>query len=327
VSPAGPKGGEHPRVLHIEDDPGERDSLAAALGLVGIEVHGVADGAQGIAALESRSVDLVVLDLTLPGVDGLEVFNRIRRLPREVPLPVIFLSGRTEMRHRLPALKAGAVDFCVKPVRVEELEVRIRALLQPRDDAVNLNNETRRLRVLSVTDPLTRLGNRRAFDGEMLRAWARVEETKSPLALLVVDIDHFKSFNDRYGHRTGDEVLRGTARAIETATRKADKVFRYGGEEFVVICADTGADGALLTAERVRNAVAQARVSPPVGSTAHGPLAVTVSLGIALVPDPGIKDPAAHFEAADRALQAAKAAGRNRVIVAAAAPADGVASG
>ncbi|MBI3725708.1 GGDEF domain-containing protein, partial [bacterium] len=158
--------------------------------------------------------------------------------------------------------------------------------------------------------------NRRSFEAELERAWARLERGGRPLALLMVDIDRFKAFNDRYGHRTGDAVLSATARAIKEAIRKGDQAFRLGGEEFVVIAPEATRDGALVVAERVRAAVAAQKVEPPPDASSTRLLSVTVSVGVAVAPEPSIGNAAALLEATDRALYDAKAAGRDRVALA-----------
>jgi diguanylate cyclase (GGDEF)-like protein len=136
--------------------------------------------------------------------------------------------------------------------------------------------------------------------------------------LLICDIDRFKAFNDRYGHRTGDEVLKAVSKAIAGAVRKGDAAFRLGGEEFVVLAPEASREGAVIIAERIRRAVSSEKVSPPPDSSSTRPLSVTVSVGLAVVPDPAIPSRPALIECADRALYDAKAAGRDRVVVAAA---------
>jgi len=307
-----------PRVLYIDDDADARRLLSKALSLRGYEVRSAADGPSGLAELKKEPADVILLDLRLPGMDGIEVCRQIKALAGETFLPVIFLTAQTDVAEKVKALEGGGDDFCVKPVFLDELDARIRVLLRLRSRERRLMSETQKFRRIALIDPLTELANRRAFESELERSWARVERSQRPLALIIADIDRFKAFNDRYGHRTGDEVLRAVGRAISGAVRKGDSAFRLGGEEFVVLAPEATREGAVIIAERVRRAVASEKVAPPPDSSSTRPLSVTVSLGLAVVPDPAIPTRAALIEAADRALYDAKAAGRDRVVVAAA---------
>ncbi len=307
-----------PRVLYIDDDADARRLLAKALSLRGYEVRASADGPSGLAELKREPADVVLLDLRLPGMDGIEVCRQVKALAGETFLPVIFLTAQTDVTEKVKALEGGGDDFCVKPVFLDELDARIRVLLRLRSRERRLMNETQKFRRIALVDPLTELGNRRAFESELERSWARVERNQRPLALLIADIDRFKAFNDRYGHRTGDEVLKAVAKALNSAVRKGDSTYRLGGEEFVVLAPEATREGAVIIAERIRRAVATEKVSPPPDSSSTRPLSVTVSVGLAVVPDPGIPSRAALIECADRALYDAKAAGRDRVVVAAA---------
>jgi diguanylate cyclase (GGDEF)-like protein len=307
-----------PRVLYIDDDADARRLLAKALSLRGYEVRSAPDGPQGLAELKREPADVVLLDLRLPGMDGIEVCRNVKQLAGDTFLPVIFLTAQTEVADKVKALEGGGDDFCVKPVFLDELDARIRVLLRLRSRERRLMNETQKFRRIALVDPLTELGNRRAFETELERAWSRVERSQRPLALLIADIDRFKAFNDRYGHRTGDEVLKAVGKALASAVRKGDAAFRLGGEEFVVLAPEASREGAVIIAERIRRAVASEKVSPPPDSSSTKPLSVTVSVGLAVVPDSAITNRAALIECADRALYDAKAAGRDRVVVAAA---------
>jgi diguanylate cyclase (GGDEF)-like protein len=307
-----------PRVLYIDDDADARRLLSKALTLRGYEVRAVGDGLAGLAELKKEPADAVLLDLKLPGMDGIEVCRKVKELAGETFLPVVFLTAQTDVAEKVRALEGGGDDFCVKPVFLDELDARIRVLLRLRSRERRLMNETQKFRRIALVDSLTELGNRRAFEAELDRAWARVERNRRPLALLIADIDRFKAFNDRYGHRTGDEVLKAVAKAIGSAVRKGDTAYRLGGEEFVILAPEASREGAVIIAERVRRAVAGEKVSPPPDSSSTRPLSVTVSVGLAVVPDAAIASTQSLIESADRALYDAKAAGRDRVVLAAA---------
>ncbi|MEZ0230202.1 MAG: diguanylate cyclase, partial [Planctomycetota bacterium] len=245
-----------PRVLYIDDDADARRLLSKALSLRGYEVRAAADGPTGLAELKREPADVVLLDLRLPGMDGIEVCRQVKALAGETFLPVIFLTAQTDVTEKVKALEGGGDDFCVKPVFLDELDARVRVLLRLRSRERRLMNETQKFRRIALVDPLTELGNRRAFEAELERAWARVERNARPLALLIADIDRFKAFNDRYGHRTGDEVLKAVAKALGNAVRKGDSAYRLGGEEFVVLAPEATREGAVIIAERIRRAVA-----------------------------------------------------------------------
>jgi len=293
-----------PRILSIDDDPDLRITLACVLTDLGFDVYSAADGPSGLDQFLTHGADVVLLDLALPGMDGLSVCRELKALAGDTHLPVIFVTGRSDARTKVQLLEEGD-DFCVKPFPPEELVARIHVQMRIAGRAHRLATESGRLRIMSLTDALTGLGNRRALDTTLGREWARMERSGRPLAVLMADIDRFKAFNDTHGHQAGDSILKAVARGLEQPIRNCDQVFRFGGEEFVVVLPEATREGALLAAERIRNQVAAQHV---------GPLSVTVSVGVAVAPNPATPNPGALIEAADHALFVAKAAGRNRVM-------------
>lgn len=293
------------RVLHIDDDADMRRSLAEALTEHGFEVRGAADGQQGIDAFLRGGADVVLLDLGLPGMDGVSVCQALKTLAADAFLPVIFLTGQSDATTRVRVLEEGGDDYCAKPFGLEELCARIHVLLRIRDRELGLEHEARKLAQLALEDPLTELGNRRAFDAALDREWARTQRTGNAVGLLLVDIDRFKQLAERHGHETGDLVLRGIARRIARAIRHYDAAFRFGGEEFAVLLPEATPGGAVTVGERIRRSVAARTI---------GALSLTVSIGVAVAPDPAIADRAALVGCADRALFEAKSAGRDRVV-------------
>ncbi len=300
-------GGRRPLVLCIDDDDDFRETLCEGLRDAGFDAVGVPDGPRGIDAYLDRGADLVVLDLSMPKMDGHTVCKALKELAGSVFLPVVFLTGSGDWNAKVRALEDGGDDFVKKPCSIDELALRLRVLVRIRRRALELENETRSFRKLALMDGLTSLGNRRAFDADLEREWARRERTQRPLSLLMIDIDHFKAFNDHFGHQTGDLVLRGVAAAIAVVVRAGDETYRFGGEEFAVLLPEADADAALAVAERIRRSVASKGASQ---------LPVTVSIGVASVPAPGIASRDALVAAADEALYAAKAQGRDRVVAA-----------
>lgn len=276
-------------------------------------------------------IDLVLMDVRMPGVDGLDACRRIRAEARLADIPVIMMTADTDEHTLEAAFAAGAVDYIAKPVRVAELRARVASMLRLKQEMdrrkereAELEEVARQLAVantelmrLTFLDGLTGVANRRGFDECIGREWGRGLREHAPVALILVDVDHFKAFNDRYGHLAGDDCLKQVAQALKAAVhRPSDFVARYGGEEFAVVLPGTEGIDAASIAETLRSAVEALAIPHAASITADR---VTVSLGIAsLVPLVG-SAPQLLVDAADRALYAAKHAGRNQSLFPAAA--------
>jgi diguanylate cyclase (GGDEF)-like protein len=240
-------------------------------------------------------------------MDGLELCRRLKAHPTTSHIPVMFVSGRSETEDIVAGFDAGAADYVTKPARVAELCARIRAQMQHQRSA-------HALELAALVDPLTRIANRRHFDSFYEKEWQRAVRSAAPLSLLMVDVDHFKLYNDTLGHAAGDACLQQIAAVLRKhAGRPADLAARYGGEEFVVLFGDTTQEGAAVLAEHIRLAVEALRIPNPRSPTSQW---VTVSVGLAsLVPTQ--QDSMCNLLlAADRRLYAAKEAGRNRLDIA-----------
>jgi diguanylate cyclase (GGDEF)-like protein len=296
------------RILCVDDDPEILAALADALEALGFEVARAGTGAKAIDAYLEGGADLVVLDLELPDMQGVDVCRAVKTLAGGSFLPVLFLTGHSDRATHIRVLDGGGDDYCTKPTSIEELAAHIRVLLRARNREQVLEHESGRYRRIALLDPLTELGNRRAFDQELEREWSHVERHGHALALLVADADRFKAVNDRHGHRAGDGILRNIARSIAGATRQGDSAFRQGGDEFALLLPETDLAGALVVAERIRADVAL--------SGRKTTIPVTVSIGAAAAPGPGIHASLDLVEAADRALYEAKVAGRDRSVAA-----------
>ena len=287
-----------PLVLIADDDAVTRAVVEAWLLRAGFEVIVAADGDAALSLAIEMEPDLLVLDVSMPGRDGLEV---CRALPgaTPVPPPVIFLTGHGGTDALVTGLDAGAVDYIVKPLDRDILIARVRAALRSkalRDDLVT--HATR--------DALTGLLNRRELDARTRAAIAHAQRYDRPLSCAMIDVDHFKRVNDRYGHAAGDAVLCEAATRLRETCRDTDTIGRYGGEEFIVLLPETAAQEAFVAAERVRHAFCDA------GFTADGAdLHLTASIGIATWA-PSMSVPASLYSAADQALYRAKEHGRNR---------------
>jgi diguanylate cyclase (GGDEF)-like protein len=222
-------------------------------------------------------------------------------------IPIIFITGLSSAEEEEKALSYNAVDYINKPFRPNIVKLRIR-------NQIRNVNQVRTIKRLSMTDQLTEIPNRRSFDERLSMEWRRAIREKTPISLLMLDIDKFKTYNDQYGHQKGDIVLRAVAKSIEQDLRRpGDFAARWGGEEFVALLANTDQPGAVEVAERIRVSVEQLHIACE-SSDAAAP--VTISIGVeTLIPDTN-SSLDLFISAADTALYEAKAAGRNRICTA-----------
>jgi diguanylate cyclase (GGDEF)-like protein len=271
-------------------------------------------------------VDLILLDIGLPGIDGVEACRRVKADARFADTLAVMVTARGDDDCLQKSFEAGAADYITKPIRRVELIARLRALraLKAEMDArrareaellrlkAALEQANQALARLAARDGLTGVANRRSFDANLLREWERARRSGRPLTLLLTDVDSFKAYNDDQGHQAGDTALITVAEALQqAAARSTDLVARYGGEEFAVILPETPPEAGHMMAERLRQWVSALHIPH-----ACSPIApwLTISIGVAtLVPGPG-DPPELLLEQADRALYQAKAAGRNRVV-------------
>ncbi len=296
------------RLLVVDDDPFTRKLLNRHLSDAGYRVTAAEDGESAWEELKKDPPDLLLLDIRLPGIDGLEILEWIRRESGRRRLPVILLSGLDQPGEVVRGLELGANDYVTKPVTFPVLLARIRTQLMISDMVKRLEAQTRILARLASYDQLTGAFNRRGLERILKTEVERSLRYRQPLAALMLDIDHFKPVNDRYGHPVGDRVLRWLAGIISSSLRSSDLLCRYGGEEFLIVLPHTGLERALEAGERIRRQVAG---EPFRDQGLEIPL--TVSLGAALL-DPEAEDPEGELiAAADRALYRAKREGRNRV--------------
>jgi diguanylate cyclase (GGDEF)-like protein len=270
-------------------------------------------------------VDLVIMDVLMPVMGGLEACRRIGAVDRLKDVPVIVVTADNGVETLKAAFAAGAVDYLAKPLNPVELAARVRSALRLKREtdrrkereadllrmAKELEDANRRLQLLSSLDGLTGISNRRSFDEFLEQEWRRALRDGIPISLVMIDIDYFKPYNDRYGHLAGDGCLRRVAGALRDILRRpGDLAARYGGEEFAAVLSGTSADGARHVAEAVRRGVEDLNL-PHAGSAVADH--VTVSVGLAtLVPRPGSL-PQEVVIAADQALYRAKQQGRNRL--------------
>lgn len=290
------------KILIADDDPVSLLNLQGALEDWGYEVIAVNDGAAAWAELDKADAPTIaIIDWMMPGMEGVEICRRVRQRVQDRYVYLIMLTSKRETAFVVQAMNAGADDFISKPFDIEELQVRVRAGRR----IVELEEE---LRIRASHDALTDTWNRGAIMQLLEQELARARREKAPTSVMMLDLDRFKSINDNYGHRAGDEVLREMVERVKRALRPYDACGRYGGEEFLVVLPKCDLESAARVAERARSAMADADVS-----TEGASLKVTFSVGVACTTEHG-DALAPLIEAADKALYGAKRAGRNCVI-------------
>jgi diguanylate cyclase (GGDEF)-like protein len=292
-------------VLIIDDTPGDIATLAAALDGPDCRCRVANAGRRGVRAAAAQVPDVILLDIMMTGVDGYEVCRQLKAQPETAEVPVLFLSALGDPVDKVRAFECGAADFVTKPFHVGEVQARVRL-------HIRLRRLQRRLIEVSTTDAVTGLANRRRFDEVLAGEWSRAERNRTPLSVLLIDIDFFKRYNDLYGHLAGDECLRRVAAALARQVRAGELVARYGGEEFVLVLPGTWPGECRTVAARLRDAVRALAIPHDASDVAPH---VTVSIGAAGVTPHANDTPAGMLAAADRALYRAKAEGRDQAVV------------
>ena len=293
------------KVLVADDDSVSRMRLAHALQAWGYDVVVAHDGNDAWRQIDACSEPLLlIVDWMMPGLNGLDLCRRVKADPDKRFHQLIVLTSRSAMTDTVTAIEAGADDFIAKPYHPDELKVRVRA-------SVRILQLQMELQLKASHDDLTGLLNRRMVLDMLTREFERALREGIPLAVAMLDVDHFKNVNDSFGHLVGDEVLRRTAERMAGMLRRGDVLGRYGGEEFILVVPSCDVAAAADIAERLRAIVS----SQPVDTSA-GPVTVTASLGLAVSTPESPLERDEIVQAADRALYLAKAAGRNRVVLA-----------
>ena len=300
------------RILIAEDDPVSRRVLQAHLSKWGYEVVVTTDGAEAWSALQgSDPPSLAILDWMMPSMDGTEVIRKLRERTDISYVYVVLLTAKSQKEDIVAGLEAGADDYLVKPFDAQELRARIRTGKRIMDLQRELVAVQAALRDEATHDPLTKAWNRSGILEILQRECARALRLQSSVGVVMADLDHFKPVNDTYGHMAGDEVLREIVRRMTTSVRAYDSIGRYGGEEFVIVFPDCGAESAFQRAEQLRRDI----TSKPV-DTASAPVSVTASLGVAASDQGSCENYEVLLRAADAALYRSKAAGRNQTTLA-----------
>lgn len=293
------------RILVVEDDHAISDMLTDVLKEEGYEVTVAADGAVASDLLATTTPDLVLLDLNLPHRHGVELLKEIRQRGNDAGsfVPVIILTGvYTSRDDKINSLNAGADDFLPKPFDMIELLARVKSLLR-------VQELYKRSQFLATHDPLTRCYNRRYLVDFMQREFERHRRYKSPLSLLLIDLDHFKAINDELGHEAGDDALRHVGFRLQDFFRAVDCVARLGGDEFAAVLPDCPGRDARLAAERLMRFMKSPEALK--GLRQDVATRLSFSVGVAAAPEHA-EEPEDLLQLADKAMYAAKKAGRNQ---------------
>lgn len=306
------------KVLVVEDSKVTLKVLSNYLGHMGIVPITAETGLDAIEIYHCEQPDIILLDAQLPDIDGFDVALKIRSLEKaEDWTAIIFLTSMAKDEDLARGIEVGGDDYLMKPISEVVLKAKIRAmqrLVEMQRSLVKvtqqLNEANIKLRRLSATDGLTGIANRRMYDELALKEWRRCERMKKPFSLVMCDVDHFKLFNDKYGHQTGDECLKKVAEQVgKVAPRATDLAARYGGEEFVLVLGETDADGAKWIANRLRQQVSELNIPHYATESRH----VTISCGVASVVPEENFSLEELLKSADHALYQAKKAGRDQV--------------
>ena len=289
------------KVLIVDDSPDALALARARLATENIDILCAEGGKAGLDAAIREKPDLILLDVDMPDISGFDLCRMLKEDVHLCMIPIVFLSGSSGPEDKVLGLDLGAMDYVTKPFDTFELRARVRAALRMKQLQDSLAEHAR-------IDALTGLPNRRALMERLSQEWARIERYGGSLAVVMADIDHFKEVNDRYGHATGDRLLRHFAEAIARQCRDADMAARYGGEEFVIVVPEATAPSAAALAERCRKAAEEIRVG-----VASEVIGLTATFGVADTQSAG--PPESAIRAADEALYRGKDAGRNIVVV------------
>ncbi len=304
------------RVLLVEDDPIQANITRKILQKTGYDVVWAQDGINAIKIVKNSNLDIILLDVIMPGMDGYEVCRWLKLDESTRGIPVIMLTVKKDLSDKISGLRVGADDYLPKPYNELELNARIYASLRTKalqDELRKKNQQLEKLLAklehMAITDDLTGLFNRRRFHEILEKEFDRSRRYSSPFSLIMLDMDHFKKINDSFGHHAGDTALKEFANILRKNIRENDTASRYGGEEFMLILPGIDRKGARSLAEHLR----QSTEGHAFLEVKNG---ITVSIGVTSIPDAELDDEDALIRCADYALYRAKLNGRNRVEIA-----------
>ncbi|MBW2740044.1 MAG: diguanylate cyclase [Deltaproteobacteria bacterium] len=291
-------------ILIVEDDPAIRNSIHEFIGMAGYKSFETSSAEEALETLKTNTIHLVITDIRLPGMNGLELTDLIKN---SYDTDVIVMTAYIGDYSYEEAISKGASDFVSKPIRFEELLLRLRRVLRERNITKERALMLARLQDLAITDGLTKLYNSRYFYKQLDSEVNRAKRYNHPLTLLFMDIDYFKRYNDTYGHLEGDKVLVSIGKIIKSCLRKMDTAYRYGGEEFTVILPETNRGEVMTVAKRIKDAMENEKFSPQ----SEKSISITISIG-ATEYCPGERI-STLVQRADKAMYLSKQRGRNQI--------------
>jgi diguanylate cyclase (GGDEF)-like protein len=304
------------RILIVDDHEDNVELLRARLESWGYTTETATNGAEALSKVEEAPPDLILLDVMMPVIDGIEVARRIKGNESLPFIPIIMQTALDSTENKVEGLEAGADDYITKPIDFAELKARLTSMLRIKRLQEELQERERqlleaneRLKHMSQTDALTGLDNRRHLEERLREMFEHARRLNEPFSCVMCDLDRFKAVNDTHGHQAGDAVLKQFARILRHEVREIDRVGRYGGEEFMLLLPGTVLDSGVTFAERVRKQVEANTFT--FGETS---ICRTASFGVSAWPHPRIADVDGLMRAADDALYVAKETGRNRVV-------------
>ncbi|MCH7673317.1 diguanylate cyclase [candidate division KSB1 bacterium] len=306
------------RILVVDDVPVNIQLLVTYLAAEGYDVVSAKDGHDAMKAVKEHQPDLILLDVMMPKMNGFKVCEVIKSDDATKFIPVILVTALNELEDKVKGMNSGADDFLAKPFNKLELLVRVRSLLRIKhlhdelqEKVIELQRTKEELRQLAITDGLTGLYNYRYFKEQLLQELKRAQRHSLNISVVMIDIDHFKQYNDKNGHPAGDVVLKDIARLLRDNIRNIDLAARYGGEEFSLILIETDKPSAKIVSEKIRKLVEDYGFAYE-SSQPDGKL--TISTGVATFPEDG-EDFDTLVSKADQRLYRAKEAGRNLIFV------------
>jgi diguanylate cyclase (GGDEF)-like protein len=293
-------------ILIVDDETTIREAMSEFLRMEKFTVDTAQSAENALDFLKSSNVDVVITDIHMPGMDGLELTDIIKR---DHDTDVIVITGYSANYSYEEAINKGASDFIFKPVRFEELLLRIKRVLRERHLAKDRALMLKKLKKMAITDGLTRLYNSRFFYTQIEMEIDRSNRYHHPLSLLLLDIDNFKTYNDKYGHLDGDKILIRLGEIIKKCLRAMDTAYRYGGEEFTILLPETTIDEAVNVAKRVQERLALEEFIAMTGEKNY----ITLSVGVTEYFQK--EDPASFIFRADKAMYLSKDRGKNSISV------------
>lgn len=321
-------------ILIVDDIPNNILFLKKIFDTQGYHIRQANNGSQAIKEIAIKIPDLILLDINMPIMDGYQVCEIIKSNPKTQEIPIIFLSGCDRADDKMKAFNLGGIDYITKPFYPEEVLIRTKNQITIQEQKkqlirqnlslqkeiekrklaeASLRQANRKLEELATIDDLTRVANRRYFNQYLSQQWQQMKREQKPLSLIICDVDHFKLYNDTYGHQQGDECLRCVAKILSVnVKRKTDLLARYGGEEFAVILPYSSWQGALHLAQFICNSMLEAKIIHESSTTSDY---VTLSVGVSCIIPDQENSPDDLLKNADKALYQSKSKGRNQVNV------------